>query len=154
MNSRCFLVSETLRKWPITPFVNRVCTKPYTIAAKNPGENPIDFQELDVIILPIYGLHRDPKYYPDPERFDPERFSSENIAKINPYIYLPFGTGPRKCIGYRFALIETKILFYFILSKFEIVVNGKTQIPVQLCKKSINMTPESGLWIDFKRRNK
>jgi hypothetical protein len=50
----------------------------------------------DNIIIPIYSLHRDPQYYPDPDRFDPERFSDENKSKINPYTYLPFGTGAQK----------------------------------------------------------
>ncbi|RZC32291.1 p450 domain containing protein, partial [Asbolus verrucosus] len=72
------VVSETLRKWPITPFVTRVCTKPYTIEPKRPTEQPINLGHNAIIWLPIYGLHRDPKYFPDPDRFDPDRFSDEN----------------------------------------------------------------------------
>jgi cytochrome P450 family 9 len=53
----------------------------------------------DILFIPIIGLHRDAKHYPDPERFDPERFSDENKHKINPLTYLPFGVGPRSCIG-------------------------------------------------------
>lgn len=49
--------------------------------------------------IPIWSLHRDPKYYDDPEKFDPERFYDENKHKIKPYTYLPFGIGPRNCIG-------------------------------------------------------
>jgi cytochrome P450 family 6 len=50
-------------------------------------------------VISILGLHHDPKYYPDPERFDPERFSKEEKAKRHHYVYLPFGEGPRICIG-------------------------------------------------------
>ena len=47
----------------------------------------------------MYALHRDPKYYENPNKFDPERFSDENKHKIDPCAYIPFGTGPRNCIG-------------------------------------------------------
>jgi cytochrome P450 len=51
------------------------------------------------IIIPIYGLHHDPDYFPNPDKFDPERFSPENKYKINPYTFSPFGQGPRSCIS-------------------------------------------------------
>jgi len=60
------------------------------------------------IIIPIHSLHYDPKYFPDPELFDPERFLSEEKAKRQSGIYLPFGDGPRICIGIR--LLNTYIL--------------------------------------------
>ena len=51
------------------------------------------------IALSIYGLHHDPKYFPDPEKFDPERFNEEEVSKRPHFCYLPFGEGPRLCIG-------------------------------------------------------
>jgi cytochrome P450 len=57
-----------------------------------------------ITIIPIYALHHDPKYYPEPERFDPERFNEDEKAKRNHYVYLPFGEGPRICIG-KFAVL-------------------------------------------------
>lgn len=51
------------------------------------------------ILIPAYGLHNDPDYFPEPEKFDPDRFSDENRGRIPSHVYLPFGEGPRNCIG-------------------------------------------------------
>lgn len=85
---------ETLRKYPPIPGAPRVCTKDYTI----PGTN-ITVEAGTHFSIPIMGIHHDPEYYPNPEVFDPERFSEENKAKRPPYTHVPFGDGPRICIG-------------------------------------------------------
>ncbi|KAJ3645281.1 hypothetical protein Zmor_022947 [Zophobas morio] len=148
------VVSETLRKWPNAVGLDRICTKPYTIEPKYPGERAVHLEKNIVVWVPVFGLHRDPQYYPEPERFDPERFSDENKTNIKPYTYMPFGIGPRNCIASRFALLEIKTLFFYILSHFEIVPVEKTQIPLVLSKKHMNITAENGFWLGLKRRSR
>lgn len=97
----------------------------------------------------MYAFHHDPKYFPDPEKFDPERFSDENKSK--PEIYMPFGMGPRACIGSRFALLETKTLFFNILRNYEITFSPKMLLPLQLDNNALNIGVKGGFWFNFKR---
>lgn len=144
---------ETLRMWPSLALTDRLVTAPFTITAEQPGEKPLQMKEKDLIIIPIFGIHRDPKYYEEPDRFDPERFSPENRKNINPYTYMPFGVGPRNCIGMRLALLEVKVLFFYLLSHFEIVKTEKTEIPLKLKRTVVTLTAENGFPLAFRRRH-
>ncbi|PSN34611.1 hypothetical protein C0J52_20552 [Blattella germanica] len=107
------------------------------------------------IMVPVYGLHHDPQYFPDPERFDPERFTEEEKRKRPHYCYLPFGEGPRICIGMRFALMQTKIGLISVLSNYEVQVSEKTPVPMKYDPKSLFIAPKGGMWLKItKRRNK
>lgn len=133
--------------------MDRACVKPYTIEPELPHEKPVHLNKGDIVWIPVFGIHRDPQFYPDPDRFDPERFNDENKKSINPYTFTPFGAGPRNCIGSRFALLEVKILLFHLLTKFDLVPTGKTQIPLKLNKREFNMQAENGFYLGFKRRN-
>jgi len=85
--------------FPPTVTTDRLCIKPYTLDV-NP---PLELEPGDRLFIPVYGLHHDPTYYPDPERFDPERF---HIINTSPY--LPFGSGPQTCIGKSKGLVLIK----------------------------------------------
>ncbi|KAK9885353.1 hypothetical protein WA026_010850 [Henosepilachna vigintioctopunctata] len=147
------VVAETLRKWPLNIAVDRVVTKPYTIEPELPGEEPVHLEKDDNILISIWSIHHDPQYYKNPEKFDPERFSSENRKNIQPYTYIPFGVGPRNCIGSRFAILEMKALFFHLLSHFKIVPVAKTQIPLQINKKSIGLSSVDDFTLGLERRD-
>lgn len=129
-----------------------MCSKSFTIKPVKSNEKPVVLNPGDVIFISINGIHLDAQYYPNPEKFDPERFSGINKGNIVPYTFLPFGIGPRNCIGSRFAILETKIIFFYILSKFSIVVTEKTQIPLVLDKNKINIQGKNGMWVGLERR--
>ncbi|ERL95684.1 hypothetical protein D910_00114, partial [Dendroctonus ponderosae] len=140
-----------LRKWPPSAAVDRVVTQPYTIEPVNDNEKPVNLKIGDVIWIPIFAYHRDPENFQNPTKFDPERFSDENKINIKPYTYLPFGAGPRNCIGSRFALLKMKALFYHLLLNFEIEPTKTTTVPLKKCTKSFNPTADGGFWFGLKR---
>jgi cytochrome P450 family 6 len=79
------------------------------------------------VYVSILGMHRDPEYYPDPEKFDPERFNDDNKKSRLSFTYLPFGDGPRNCIGVRFGAMQTKIGIATIVKNFRVSVCPKTK---------------------------
>lgn len=85
---------ETMRKYPLFPILSRICTKTYRVPQTN-----IIIEKGTEVIIPVSGLHRDAKYYSNPEIYDPERFNDEISKQRHNYVYLPFGEGPRNCIG-------------------------------------------------------
>ena len=70
------------------------------------------------IRIPVYAMHHDPQYFPDPEQFRPERFMPENKSQLTAYTFLPFGVGPRNCVGMRFALMNVKTAVVNLLPKY------------------------------------
>lgn len=87
-------IDEALRLYPVLEVITREVVEPYTF----PGTD-ITVEKGIRIHFPVYYIQRDPKYFPSPDKFDPERFSPEQKRNITPYSYLPFGEGPRICIG-------------------------------------------------------
>uniref|UniRef100_A0A8D8RLY9 Cytochrome P450 6a2 n=1 Tax=Cacopsylla melanoneura TaxID=428564 RepID=A0A8D8RLY9_9HEMI len=98
------VAKETLRKYPSVTQLNRRSTRPYTL----PGSK-VTIETRTRIIVPVYAIHHDPAHYPNPDVFDPERFEPSQVAARPPFTYLPFGDGPRNCIGLRFGTLQFKL---------------------------------------------
>ncbi|XP_067009334.2 probable cytochrome P450 6a14 [Anabrus simplex] len=142
------VMSETLRKYPPLGILFRKCTKTYTI----PGTEKTIDAGTDVFI-PILALHYDPKYFPQPNRFDPDRFREENKNQIPHYAYLPFGEGPRICIGMRFGMVQVKLGLVALLRHYEFKVCEKTNIPLRIDPKSFLTAPLGGIWLQITNRS-
>ncbi|XP_048818128.1 cytochrome P450 3A9-like [Lagopus muta] len=127
-------VNETLRLYPLGGRIERNCKKDVEI-------NGVTIPKDTIVFIPPHTLHRNSEYWPNPDEFRPERFSKENKDNIDPYTYLPFGAGPRNCIGMRFALLTLKVAITAILQHFTFQVCKETQIPLKLLSMGL-MTPE------------
>lgn len=115
------VIDETLRMYPPANRFERVANKDYEFEG-------IKIKKDQVVIVPVYPLHYNAEYFSNPEQFIPERFSDEIKKTRDSASFLPFGSGPRACIGMRFALIEMKLLLASILSKYRFSTCEKTPV--------------------------
>ena len=97
------------------------------------------------IFVPVYSIHRDPKIWPEPDKFDPMRFSPEAKQSRDPYTYMPFGHGPHNCVGMRFAQMEIKLALTRILKKFRFEVCPETDIPPKIYQAATLTTPKGNM---------
>ncbi|XP_027203565.2 cytochrome P450 3A24-like [Dermatophagoides pteronyssinus] len=140
------VISETLRKHPPALALGREAMEEYHIPEYN-----FTIEKNQALIIPVYAIHHDPQYYPDPETFNPDRFLPENRHNIIPYTYLPFGGGPRNCIGMRFALSEAKLGLANILKNFIIVSTDKTCDKLNV-EKSFFLMKTTPIYVGVKKR--
>uniref|UniRef100_A0A1A9WV50 Cytochrome P450 n=1 Tax=Glossina brevipalpis TaxID=37001 RepID=A0A1A9WV50_9MUSC len=138
------VLDETLRLYPILPFLDRQYKDPRDEKQRiklEPFYNYTLANGLPVYI-PIYAIQRDPKYWKNPKIFDPERFSVENKKLRNPMTFLPFGAGPHNCIGMRIGLLQSKVgLVHFLKNHF-----------VEPCKQTAKEAEfyDTGVLLQFK----
>lgn len=116
--------NENMRLYPSIARTDRIAKETVTVKGITIPKNML-------VSVPFFALHRDPELWPEPEEFRPERFSKENRDKIHPYSYMPFGVGPRNCVGMRFAQAMVKLALVEILQHYSFHVCEETQIPLE-----------------------
>ncbi|MDQ2066397.1 cytochrome P450 [Xinfangfangia sp. CPCC 101601] len=133
------IVDETLRLYPPAAFLSRTARAKDRLLGR-------EVQPGDTILLPIYALHRHHALWPDPNRFDPSRFAAPRA--VPRFQYLPFGDGPRICIGMSFALQEAVIVLATLLSRFRFTaLPGRAPKPVLI----LTLRPEGGVCLRVDR---
>nr|AGM32649.1 cytochrome P450-like protein [Coptotermes formosanus] len=138
------VVLETLRKFPVLPILDRVASRDFVI----PGTN-VTTEKGTTVYIPLLGLHMDPDVFPDPDHYDPERFNEENRKARHPFMYLPFGEGPKYCIGKGFGLISVKTALANIIANFEVSTCAETPKRLQLNPKAMILASIAGLYLKF-----
>jgi cytochrome P450 len=129
------IIDEALRLYPPAALVSRTAMAPDTLCGR-------EVRKGDTVIIPIYALHRHHMLWDDPDAFHPERF--ENAKDLPRYAYLPFGDGPRICIGASFAIQEAVIILATLLKQFRFrPVEGRVPSP----EMTLTLRPEGGVWL-------
>lgn len=151
------VVAETLRKWPVSLATNRQCSAAYDglcdEASTDAGRRGPRLEPGDAITIPIFALHRDAEHFAEPERFEPERFSDERKHEIRPFTYLPFGAGPRSCIGARYTAMVAKTFLFHLLTRFTFERSAeRTRSPIRLQPHPFLLVARDGLHVWLKPR--
>lgn len=108
-------------------WIDRKSNKPIVIEPERPTEKPLHLGAGTLCWIPVFAIQRDPQYWPNPEKFDPERFHEDNRGGIFSSSFLPFGIGPRNCIGnecFSLTLQELILLLFFFCFRFKICNSG------------------------------
>ncbi|MCX7890137.1 MAG: cytochrome P450 [Rhodobacteraceae bacterium] len=129
------VVDEALRLYPPAAFLSRTARAGDRLLGR-------EIRPGDTVMLPVYALHRHRRLWDDPDRFDPGRFADR--TRIDRFAYLPFGDGPRVCIGASFAVQEAVIILATLLARFRFSrVPGRDPRPVLI----LTLRPEGGVWL-------
>lgn len=109
----------------------------------------VKIHQGDTIALLVYNVHHSPEIYTNPEDFDPDRFAPERVKERPKMSYVPFGAGPRMCIGYMFALMEMQLLMVGLFQRFDFeLVDGQNMEMEAL----VTLRPKNGVWMRVKGR--
>lgn len=134
------VIEEALRLYPPAAFLSRTARAHDMLGGREvlPG---------DTIMLPIYALHRHHLLWEDPDRFDPERFAPGTTR--DRFAFLPFGAGPRICIGASFALQEAVIILATLVSRFRFDLSARQPQPRMI----LTLRPHGGVWLAVSDRS-
>ena len=133
------VVQEGLRLYPAFWMVDRM-------ALSDDRAGDIDIPRGSTVVVFIYGVHHSPRHWDNPERFDPERFTKANEKLHTPCAWLPFGAGPRGCIGGNYAMLQIFMILSTLLRKYEIqLVPGQT---IE-ARPMVILRPKDGIRMNF-----
>ncbi|KAK3101224.1 hypothetical protein FSP39_001916 [Pinctada imbricata] len=136
-------VNEALRMYPPVLRLDRVCVEDAELGSYKVPRGTF-------VSVPVYAIHHDPSLWENPEEFIPERFLPENKKGHAQFQFIPFGSGPRNCIGMRLGLLEIKMAFVHVIRKFKFSHSEKTKIPDNIDSSGL-MSPKE-MWLNVQHR--
>ncbi|KAJ2938427.1 hypothetical protein O0L34_g12868 [Tuta absoluta] len=139
---------ETLRKHPVAGVLIRQCVHDYKIPELN-----LTVERGTKILISVTALQKNPQYFPEPEKYDPERFSPERKNSIPNCSYLPFGEGPRNCIGLRLAKMQSILGIAHLLYRYRVTPSEKTPKKIKYDPLMMVLKSVDGIWLNLERRS-
>ncbi|MEL6476181.1 MAG: cytochrome P450 [Pseudomonadota bacterium] len=137
------VIEEAMRLYPPAGMLSRTAREEDEICGRQ-------IRKGDTVILPIYALHRHRLWWENADQFDPENFAPAKTKGRNRYLYLPFGAGPRICIGMNFALIEAQIILASLMARFRFTpMAGVAPVPEMV----MTLRPAGGVRLQVSRRD-
>lgn len=128
------ILQETMRLYPPVGLLARNVLAPDRIHDR-------DIRPNDTVFLNIYALHRHRMWWNAPDTFDPDNFAPDRVAARDKYLHLPFGAGPRICVGANFAMMQAQIILATLLARFRFEPAGPLPEPVM----HMTLRPEPGV---------
>jgi cytochrome P450 len=136
------VIKESMRMYPPAWSLARTVIKTFDLAG-------YQIPSAANVVMSQWIMHRDPRFFSEPEHFNPDRWRADAITKLPRFAYFPFGAGPRQCIGASFAMMEAVLLLATIAQKFQVIVDNLDSVqPVP----SFTLRPRNGIPATLKRR--
>ncbi|GAB1864020.1 Cytochrome P450 9e2 [Camponotus japonicus] len=138
------VISESQRIIPTVGILTKICTEETELKG---SDGIVCYIERGMqILIPVNGLQEDPRYWEHPEVFDPDRFGPDRKHNIKRFTFLPFGEGPRICVGMRMAQLQIKACLAVFLRKYSLELSPKTRVPLEMVATHILAAAKGGLW--------
>jgi cytochrome P450 len=135
-------LNEAMRLYPPVWLIDRQVIRPLDLQGYH-------FPVGTLLVLSPYTLHRRPEYFPDPERFDPDRFAPGKEEALPRMAYVPFGDGPRVCLGNHFALLEGQLILATLVQRVRFVPLSTSRVPLY---PSVTLRPGGPIPARIERR--
>ncbi|MCZ6609420.1 MAG: cytochrome P450 [Alphaproteobacteria bacterium] len=135
------VIEEAMRLYPPVGLLARNALQPDILAGR-------EVLPKDTIFIPTYALHRHEMWWDRPNEFNPDNFSPEATEGRDRFLYLPFGAGPRVCVGANFAMMQAHIILTTLLARLRFAPGpGRAPVPTM----SMTVRPDNGVWLTIER---
>ncbi|XP_037520732.2 cytochrome P450 3A15-like [Rhipicephalus sanguineus] len=142
------VTKETLRLYPPgLTFVTRQAKDDFAYKGTQ-------FKAGTCFMVPLYQIQRDPRFWPEPLQFNPGRFAPENEAELIKEAYMPFGVGPRNCVGKSMAMLKLKLAMAKLLLMYRLELGPSQMDEMEINSRAMVSTPANGPWIIIRHLNK